>query len=130
MKAPFNFKNQILVFILLSICIFSSCNKKIDLKEFNKDDWRHDFNGCDGTRMELMQYLQLIQPDLIGIREPQLLEILGRPNKQELSERKKKSFMYYIYPGKQCVMNTADTRILVVDFDALDRVNLFSIKVE
>ena len=116
--------------LLISILPFASCNKKIDLENFNPQDWRRDFNGCDGTREILMNALGHIKPQLLGIQESQLVEILGKPNKQELGERVKKSYLYYIIPGKQCVFRKNETKILVVDFDALDRVALFSIKIE
>ena len=116
--------------LLISILPFASCNKKIDLQNFDPQDWKRDFNGCDGSREILMNALGHIKPQLLGIRESQVLEILGNPNKQELGERSKKSYMYYIMPGKQCVFRKNETKLLVVDFDALDRVALFSIRVE
>jgi outer membrane protein assembly factor BamE (lipoprotein component of BamABCDE complex) len=116
--------------LLISILLFTSCNKEIDLKNFNKETWVRDFNGCDGSREVQYGYLEQLKAEFVGMRESQLLEILGKPNKQELAERGKKTYFYYILPGKQCLFRKNETKLLVVDFDALDRVSLFSLKVE
>lgn len=109
---------------------FSGCKRKIDLGRFNPEHWKRDFNGCDGTRESIYSFFEGVKPQMIGIREDQVLEILGRPNKQNLEERSKKSYLYYLTPGKQCVFRKNEARLIEVEFDALDRVKTISIKVE
>lgn len=116
--------------LLISIFVFSSCKKEIDFKNFDPLTWRKDYNGCDGSREVQYIYLDKIKNEFIGVRETQLVEILGKPNKQELGERGKTTYFYYIIPGKQCVFRKNETKLLVIDFDALDRVALFSLRVE
>lgn len=118
-----------LVILMFLVGVVSSCQKEVSLKKFNKWTWKADYNGCDGNREVQMQYLGEIKQELVGISEVQLLDILGRPNKHELDERKRKRYVYYFMVGKQCIMSTASgTRALVVELDALNRVKTFSLR--
>ena len=115
--------------VILLFFLFS-CKKDIRYKRFNPYAFQADINGCDGTRRVQIVYLDSIKDDFKGMWESQLLEILGRPNKQELDERNKKSYVYHFAPGKQCMFGTGEVRSVVVDFDGLNRVERISYRVE
>ena len=121
-----------LFMMLINIFILSSCEKKIDLGKFNSQAWINDFNGCDGSREIQMIYLDDIKSRFTGMRESQVIKILGKPNKQELGERNVKMYIYYYKPGKQCFMSrkSSQTATLNIDFDALDRIALMSRRIE
>jgi hypothetical protein len=130
MKAPSNCTALICSVLLINIVLLSSCKKNLDFKNFDSSEWKSDFKGCDGKRQQQLRNFDEIKTQLLGIQVSQLIEILGKPNKQELGDRKRRNFMYCLMPGKQCPEGQGDIKMLLVDFDALDRVALFSIKVE
>ncbi len=109
--------------VWISIC---ACDKKINLGEFDKNGWKSDFNGCKGIRELQLKHIDLIKKEFTGMRETQLHEILGKPNKQELKERNCKTYYYYVSPGAQCTgsENPKGVSSLIVELDALNRVSL------
>lgn len=117
---------------LLMLISILACDKKVELGKFNTQVWQLDFNGCDGNRETQLYYLDSIKKNMYGISETQLYKILGRPNKQELGERNRKSYHYYAAPGKQCFMlkSATKTPTLIVDMDALNRVQLMRFSLE
>ena len=116
---------------MLITILGSSCEKAINLGQFDPQIWKVDFNGCDGSRTSQMQHLAKVKKEFYGISESQLLKILGKPNREELGERGKRTYLYFIAPGKQCLMNESGKAFfLAIDIDALNRVSVFSLKAE
>lgn len=114
----------------ISIITSTSCSKKIDLKNFKEGIFKEDKNGCKGMRLAEYGNLDLIKSDFVGMRETQLHEILGQPDKQQIEARSKKQYFYYLSPSKTCDSSVSESKLLVVDFDALNRVMLLSISFE
>jgi hypothetical protein len=118
---------KFLVPIILIFCI--GCSEKPNLSGFNSDIWKKDKAGCEGKRSILVDTL-LAQVSLLkGIKEDQLTQILGKPEKYIPQDRGKKSWHYYTQNGSQCDKNLIlEGPKIVVEFDALGRVSLVTEK--
>ena len=86
--------------VLLTLLV-SGCtgNPKIS---FDAEKWRSDPNGC---RMERYQMYQEIMDDhdiLVGLNNRQIIQILGKPERNELYQRNQKFFIYSITPSERC----------------------------
>lgn len=123
------FKYTYLV-LWISIITSSSCTKKIDLKNFDANIFKNDKNGCKNSREAEYKKLEPIKSDFVGMRETQLYEILGQPDKQQIEARSKKQYFYYLNPSKVCDSSVLESKLLIVDFDALNRVVVLSVGFE
>ncbi len=115
-----NYLSFCYVFLLLS------CQKSIDLQGFDNQAWKQDAKGCQNKRLALFaEFEQKIKPQLKGLTEKELIDLLGRADKQELFKRSQKFYSYYIEAGNQCGQaaqaNTA--RRLQIRIDAINQVS-------
>lgn len=89
---------------LLSVILLglSACTSAPDIKGFNFEAWRTDRNACQGTRDTMQANLERIRPQLKGISDRHLMQLLGKPDRNELDERNRKYITYFISAGSQC----------------------------
>ncbi len=80
----------------------SGCGTVIEIEEFSSEIWKSDRNGCNGKRTEEIEALLGAKDQLLGKSEPEILSLLGRPDKNELYRRSQKFFIYYIDPSPAC----------------------------
>jgi outer membrane protein assembly factor BamE (lipoprotein component of BamABCDE complex) len=114
--------------ILILICAAGCSTDRNSQMGFDTDAWKEDKNGCLGKREEMLAQFDKSKDQLMGMRERELLQILGRPDKQDLHKRNQKFYIYYVQPGNQCEESNAlvPGRILRMRFSALDLVNEIS----
>jgi hypothetical protein len=115
-------KKLLLLGVLLS---FTACKKAINLQNFDAKAWQADVKGCNNQRLNLLPtFDSLIKPQLKGLSEGRIAEILGKPDRQELFRRNQKFYFYYIEKGKQCTDTLPDNaRQLQLRFDGIGNVN-------
>ena len=89
--------------LLLLVLLVISCSKPPPtLQNFDTEKWKADKNGCSGERKLLLAALDAQRNDLLGFEELQLVELLGRPDQNELSKRNQKFYFYFIDPAPVC----------------------------
>lgn len=71
-----------------------ACTQQHDIPDFDEAAWRDDPNGCEGVRMDLAQALQQNIDRLKGLTQDQTIELLGKPDQNELYKRNQKFFIY------------------------------------
>lgn len=112
--------NYIYSIITLSF-IFVSCGKDIPtLEGVDQQMWKEDKNGCGNKRSAMQDALTNQKDKLLALEELQIVELLGKPDQNELSERNQKFFYYFLQPSKAC--NSADTlapKRLAIRFNAM-----------
>lgn len=117
-------KPKILLLSLLLLCCFS-CSEKKTLPGFDSQAWKNDPRACKAVRLQLLPELQKVRLQLIGLKERELVGILGRPDAEQLFERSQKYYFYYIEPGSQCEVKNqlSDANRLKVRFNSLNYVS-------
>ncbi len=89
-------------FILVGLLLVG-CGKQLPtLQNFDNDKWKADKNGCAGERKQFHASLTAQRNELLGFEELQLIELLGRPDQNELSKRNQKFYFYFIDPAPIC----------------------------
>ncbi|MEJ0055417.1 MAG: hypothetical protein WDN75_07035 [Bacteroidota bacterium] len=115
---------------LLVVLSLFSCGKDIPtLENIDIRKWKEDKNACLGNRLAMEASLQTEISKLKGLSEMNIIELLGRPDENELYERNQKFYTYFISPGPAC--SAADTTLhrLVLRFNAMGYAQLVSIQV-
>lgn len=91
------------------------------IEGFNQRDWKEDKNGCQQKRTSMISQLKEQKNKLQGLSESQVIELLGRPDHNELYKRNQKFFSYFLQNGPACAVDSLTTIKLVVRFTAMGR---------
>ena len=105
---------------LLLFFIFS-CDKPLpDLEGIDLEGWRDDRNACKNIRKSMKGALEEEMEKLLALNQMQIVNLLGRPDQNELSTRNQKFFYYYIDPAPACgVASDSASERLVIRFNAV-----------
>lgn len=106
--------------VLLIALALTACGKS--LPEFEKLDltaWRNDKNACGEYRSSTFEKFQLQKEKLLALDESQIIELLGRPDQNELYKRNQKFFYYYLKPSSACPQPSAEPQRLAIRFNAM-----------
>lgn len=112
-----------LCFSILLFFFLIGCNEPIDTGNFDSQAWKNDRNGCKADRIEIYEDLAAIKENLIGLNEMEIQDLLGKPDRKEISKRSQRFYKYYLEPGPECgeVPGTAAT--FEIRFGALGYAN-------
>ena len=96
-----------------------------ELPGLDADAFRADRRGCDGYRDAHRLLIKTLTPKLLGLREPQISNLLGRPDAAELGDRGQRVYLYSLTPGPACsaATRTLEPTLLRVRFNAVDKVS-------
>jgi hypothetical protein len=113
--------NTICSFSLFTF-IFFSCGKSLpSLDGVDLKSWSEDKYGCSGKRSGMEKSLVAQREKLLALGELQIVELLGKPDQNELSKRNQKFYYYYLQSAKDC--NNSDSTItpkrLAIRFNAM-----------
>ena|SRR5688500_9703020 len=103
------------------LMIFLSCDKPLpSLQGVDLDQWERDKNACNGVRATMRESIDQEKEKLLSLTQMQVVELLGRPDQNELSTRNQKFFYYFVDPGPSCG-NQADSaaKRLAIRFNAM-----------
>lgn len=87
---------------VIVIIILSSCGKTVEIQDFESDLWKKDTNGCNGDRISIVETLLDQKDKLKGLNQTEIVEVIGKPDRNELYKRSQKFFEYQITPDKSC----------------------------
>jgi hypothetical protein len=112
------------IFKWLKVIIFCSlligCGKeKESLVGFDSGVWKEDRFGCLKHRKSLSESLIIQKTTLLGRNEMEIVDVLGKPDENELSKRNQKFFYYYLEPARSCQTHDSLAQRLVVRFNAV-----------
>ncbi len=106
------------VFAIIFVAI--SCgNREVAFEGVDIDVWKEDSGGCEGLRAAMGGSLAAQRDKLLRLKEMEIVDLLGKPDENELYVRGQKIYRYYIDPAPSCGSGMEDPRILVLRFNAL-----------
>lgn len=109
-----------LSFFILSLSLLFSCSQPLPtLKGIDLELWKADRNGCNGSRQQMIEAMASEKEKLKKLSEMDLVQLLGRPDENELLTRNQKFFIYYLEPGPQCQSPVDHARQLVLRINAM-----------
>ena len=113
---------------LLMLLMLAACTKPLpDLEGVDSQRWKDDKNGCAGRRVQMEQAMDKEKDKLKGLSEMEIVELLGKPDENELYKRNQKFFVYYISAGPECPVPGETPKKLIVRFNAMGYAQLVSI---
>ena len=103
------------------LVILFSCGKSLPVLEgIDQKVWKEDRNGCNGKRAPMKEQLIQEKRKLLALKERQVIELLGRPDQNELYQRNQKFYTYFIEPALTCKGDSSSNpKKLVVRFNAM-----------
>jgi hypothetical protein len=112
------------LFSLMFLFLIMGCGRTTpEIKGVDLIAWRDDQLGCKGVRSISIDTLTAQKKLLLGLSEMQIVDVLGKPDEQELYKRNQKFYWYLLLPGKQCPSRTtnlsSDSLKLVIRFNAV-----------
>lgn len=113
---------------LASCLLLSSCTKKVDIGDFDTEAWKEDARGCSGARADMTKSVMALKPKLLGLYQKSVIEVLGKPEEQELYERSQTYYIYYMDAAKNCENADENPRKLLIRFTALGIANEVNIR--
>ncbi len=107
--------------IALTFFILSSCGRSLPhIEGLDEAQWKNDKNGCGGTRATMAEALLSQKEKLLSLSELDIVDVLGKPDQQELYKRNQKFYYYFVKPSQDCNLpSSANSLRLVIRFNAV-----------
>jgi hypothetical protein len=101
--------------------LLSSCGRSLPhLDGVDDAKWKNDKNGCAGARATMADAVLSQKEELLSLSELEIVDVLGKPDKQELYKRNQKFYYYFIRPSPDCNQtSSANPLQLVIRFNAM-----------
>jgi hypothetical protein len=106
------------LFLLLT-CF--ACSKPVPaLEGLDLPQWKEDRNGCKSIRSGMRESIDREKEKLLSLDQMQIVDLLGKPDQNELYGRNQKFFYYFLGPAPACAMAPDLTaKMLVIRFNAM-----------
>jgi len=106
--------------LAISIFILLSCGKPLPaLDNIDLQKWKEDKAGCGAVRKAVIPQLDQQREKIKSLSEVEVVELLGRPDKNELLKRNQKFYYYFLEPGPGCQSGSAEFKKLMIRFNAI-----------
>lgn len=101
--------------------ILSGCGRELPtLNNLDLEQWEKDKNACGSYRTENLAAIQSQKEKLLALKEMQIVNLIGRPDRNELYKRNQKFFYYYLKPAPECAnYDSENTARLAIRFNAM-----------
>ena len=110
-------KSLLFSFLLFIVC---SCGQSTpDLEGVNTDVWKSDKYGCLGKRTQFITSITNQKDKLKSLTEDDVIDLLGRPDQNELYSRNQKFYRYFLEPGPSCENAVPNPKRLIIRFNAI-----------
>lgn len=100
------------------ILLWACSNPLPDLEGVDLAVWKDDRQGCHGKRTPFEESLRSQREKLKGLSEMDVVRLLGRPDRNDLSERNEKYYYFFIDPAPECEAGDSTATRLVIRFNA------------
>lgn len=111
---------QKLILISLVFVLLLSCGKPLPtFDNMDIEKWKEDKAGCNLIRKALIDQLDQQREKIKSLSESDVVELLGRPDKNELLKRNQKFFYYFLEPGPTCPNGNPEFKKLMIRFNAI-----------
>jgi hypothetical protein len=101
---PQGIRPSVITFVCLTLCtLLASCGKiQPTLEGIDMTLWKADRNGCGNERSRSVEKLQMQKAKLLAYSELDIVGIIGKPDRNELSTRNQKIYYYFLEPSPDC----------------------------
>ncbi len=113
---------------LLAVLLVSCGRDMPTLPDIDIEEWKGDKNGCHGYRAGKEIELRQSLPELKGLSEVDIVQLLGRPDQNELYKRNQKFYYYFVTAAPGCPNASAASMKLILRFNAMGYAQLVSLE--
>lgn len=111
------------------LLIVSGCGKDLPtLEGVDTKSWKDDKDGCSGMRAAMTDAIRKEHTKLKGLSEMDMVNLLGKPDQNELYKRNQKFFHYSINRGRGCESPDSMALQLIIRFNAMGNAQLVSVE--
>ncbi len=90
-------------YYIIIILLFTACGSDTpSIEGYNDYVWKRDKYGCGEERLEMADAILEAREIIIGMREAEVLRLLGKADEQEMYSRNQKFLLYYLEPNQKC----------------------------
>ena len=108
------------IYSSLFLLFLSACSKPLPaLDGIDLKAWKDDKNGCLNNRSQSIKMLTQQKEKLKSLDQTEIIQLLGRPDRNELYKRNQKFFYYFLEPGTTCGVDK-EPRKLSIRFNAVE----------
>lgn len=105
--------------LIIAISFTIACSSSVELPYLDEEQFAQDPNGCRSMRIELIEDLEKDKELLKGLNQNEIVNILGKPDQNELYKRSQKFFIYNLTPTDCVLINDVTPRkYLSIRFNA------------
>jgi hypothetical protein len=110
---------------LLIFSILSSCGRSLpEIEGIDITAWKNDKKGCAGERAKKTDTLLSQKDKFLALSELDIVDLLGKPDEQELYKRNQKFYYYFLKPSGDCSVALQGQPLrLVIRFNAVGLAN-------
>lgn len=118
-----------LVWLFSSILLLASCsNKEQPVSGIDWQVWKSDRNGCLGKRAQYIDTLRAQRNQLQSLTEMDIVNLLGKPDLNELYIRNQKLYTYFLVPSPVCDGGNQHALRLVIRFNAVSMAKTITVE--
>jgi hypothetical protein len=112
---------RILTTFGLLLVLFTACTNQPDLSGFDVEAFKKDRGGCNGIRVDQIDWLKTHKMTWKGVSSNDLEDILGKPDIQQLADRNQEYYIYFLEKGPHCdsIKNASTARTMAFRFSAM-----------
>lgn len=110
-------KSLLFSFLLFILCCCGSSAP--DLEGIDTELWKSDKYGCLGKRTQFIIPITNQKDKLKSLTEDDVIDLLGRPDQNELYSRNQKFYRYFLEPGSSCEHAVPNPKRLIIRFNAI-----------
>ena len=115
--------------VLLLAAILISCGKALPaLDGIDTEKWKGDRDACQGYRQSVASSIEAEMVKLKGLSEMDIIQLLGKPDQNELYKRNQKFYSFFITPGPNCPAADSTAKKLILRFNAMGYAQLVSVE--
>lgn len=106
--------------VLFFTLTFVGCSKSLpELNDLDLNTWKKDKRACGEYRSNNIEAIRSQKEKLLALKESQIIELLGRPDLNELYKRNQKFFYYNLQPDSTCTNFVSNAARLTIRFNAM-----------
>ncbi len=112
---------------LIALLILTGCQStSINFDQIDLNQWKADKFGCLSYRAGKIDELQSSKSTLLRLSEKEIIEAIGKPDREELQERSQKMYLYYLqaaHCNSSNITSNAIVKVFQVRFNAMGYCN-------
>lgn len=111
-----------LCLVVMLPAFYACTSQSVEIEGFNSYVWQQDKWGCAQERAALLEPLMESKEKVLGLREAEVIRLLGKADEMELYTRNQKFLIYYLEPNLHCTAATeleGNARALHIRLNAL-----------